>query len=392
MSQLRIVMVTRRYWPQACDAEMMMANLAGELHRQGHQVVVLTAQWETTWPSEVLHRELPVIRLPQPKVRGWGTIRYMHSLSRWLRKHRHEYDAVIVSGLRHDAYATLTALRGSTIPVLLRCEAVGSAGDCAWQQTARFGSRIRGICLTADALIAPNATVVDELSRALYALDRIHIVAGGVSLPEPRTLQRQSAARASICEANMSLEVHPSAPVVVTTGRLQSGGGHLDLVYAWERVARREPNGRLWMIGDGPERDVIYDLMVDLGLHHQVFMPGAFDDHAELLDAADLYVQPTTEEGQSLGLLEAMAVGVPVIATDIASHRHLIEHNVHGWLVPPHDPVALQLAMERLLADRALTQRLGTNARQRVAQDFSLVRMARQHIELIERLIATHSK
>lgn len=387
MKPLRIALVTRRYWPQVGGAEMAMANLATEFRMLGHSSIVLTAQWESGWPNEVVHREVPVVRLPQPQIRGWGTIRYMHALSRWLRKHQHEYDAVLVSMLKHDAYAAIGALRNVRVPVMLRAEGAGESGDCAWQQTARFGSRIKRVCQQAAAWIAPSRAIETELLAAGYRSDRIHYVPNGVALPQlvaPAALDtHRAAARQAVADANQSLEMVADAPLVVYTGRLHEQKGLIDLVQAWKKIAEHEPNGRVWIVGEGPQREPLYEEIVDCGLHHQVFLPGAFDDVTEVLQAADLFVLPSYEEGMSLALLEAMAAGVPVIATDIPGNRQLVTHEVHGLLVPPRDPVALRDAMERLLANPALARQLASNARQRVEANFSLTTMAQRHLEIM---------
>lgn len=384
----RIALITRRYWPQVGGAEVSTANLATEFTRRGHQTIVLTAQWEPHWPAEFVHREVTVLRMPQPQVRGWGTIRYMHALSRWLRKHHDQWDAVVVSMLRHDAYTAVQSLQHTPIPVILRIEGAGESGDLAWQRTARFGSRIKHACLQADRLIAPNPPIIDELLAAGYSPAKAHCIPLGVEVPPPRNLNDQLPARLAVSDANPSLEMIPDAPLVVFLGRLQEHKGLRDLILAWETIAQRRPNGRLWLIGDGPERDELYDLIVDLGLHHQVFMPGAFDDTADLLTAADIYVSPAHEAGQSLALLEAMAAGVPVIATDIPGNRQLITHEVHGLLVPPRDPAALHQAIERLLTDRPFAARLAAHARQRIEQEYSLRRMVDRYLDVIHQAIS----
>jgi glycosyltransferase involved in cell wall biosynthesis len=82
--------------------------------------------------------------------------------------------------------------------------------------------------------------------------------------------------------------------------------------------------------------------------------------------------------------LEAMAAGVPVVATDIPGNRTLITHEEHGLLVPPHRPDALRGAIERMLDEPGLAARLARNAHERVQRDFSLTQMAQRHLDVIE--------
>ncbi|MCP3694380.1 MAG: hypothetical protein GY917_19400, partial [Planctomycetaceae bacterium] len=87
MKPLRSVLVTRRFWPLVGGAEMVMANLGAEFQQRALPCQILTAQWEASWPVEVVHREVPVVRLRNPRQRIWGTLRYLRSLANWLKAH-----------------------------------------------------------------------------------------------------------------------------------------------------------------------------------------------------------------------------------------------------------------------------------------------------------------
>jgi glycosyltransferase involved in cell wall biosynthesis len=390
MSGLRLVLITRRFWPLVGGAEMVMANLADEFARLGHKPRIVTARWEPSWPRELVHREVPVTRLPNPPQRGWGTIRYMTSLWRWLRRNRNRLDGVIVSMLKHDAYTALGALESSLVPVLLRAEGAGSTGDCAWQQTARFGARIRRRCTAADALIGPSEMICEELARR-YPADQVHYIPNGVRIPAPHTPSRQAAARRALAEVNYDLAVNPDAPVAVYTGRLHRAKGLRELIAAWSRVVRKRPAARLWLVGEGPDREDLYDMILDRDLRGRVLMPGAFDCIDEVLLAADVFVLPSHEEGMSLSLLEAMAAGVPVVATDIPGNRKLICHGRHGLLVPARNPEALAGAILQQWEESILARARARAARQRVEQEFSLTRMAERHLALMERQAASRA-
>ena len=113
-------------------------------------------------------------------------------------------------------------------------------------------------------------------------------------------------------------------------------------------------------------------------------MVGVFDQVDELLAAADLFVRPTTEAGTALAVLEAMAAGLPVVASSIAGHAEWIADGRDGLLAPP-DAAAWSAAIARLLDDPELAARLGGAARQKAA-DFSLAKMADAHLTLFKGL------
>jgi glycosyltransferase involved in cell wall biosynthesis len=386
MKPLRLALVTRRFWPLVGGAEIAMANLAAEFLGMGHRPRIVTAVWERDWPREIVHREVPVHRLPNPAQRGWGTLRYMMALSRWLRENQQELDAVYVSMLKHDAYAAIGALRSTRIPVVLRVEGGGETGDCHWHETARFGMRIRRRCQQADRIVAPSESLRDELIAAGFPESRIEVIVNGVPIPPPRDGASRSEARVALAEVNPDLAVYDLAPVVLFTGRLHAGKGLHDLIRAWPTVLQSHPEARLWLIGEGPERDALYESIVDAGLRGQVLMPGAFDDVQDLLAAADLFVLPSYQEGLSIALLEAMAAGVPVVASDIPGNRALIRHGVEGRLVPPGNPEALAASIVESLSERLLARTQAAAARRRVVSEFSLEQSARHHLTLFETL------
>lgn len=392
MNGLRLVFVTRRFWPLVGGAEMVMANLASELRDSGATVTIVTAQWHADWPKEVVHREIPVVRLPNPAQRGWGTLRYMLALSSWLRKHRDEMDLVYVSMLKHDAHAAVGALAGARIPVVLRAEGGGEAGDCNWQNTARFGPRIKRRCQTADAFVAPSEPIEQELLAAGYASPRVHRIANGVAIPPPHELAARMSARAALADVNSDLRTEATDPVVVYTGRLHEAKGLDDLLRAWPGVVEHFPAARLWLVGDGPYRDKLFETLLDLEIRVSVVMPGSFDDVHDVLLAADLFVLPSHAEGMSVALLEAMAASVPVVATDIPGNRALVTHREHGLLVPPHDPAALRDAIVLALSHPRRVVDFAAAAREKVIQQFSLARMAAEHLRLFEQIVAEKRK
>ena len=143
------------------------------------------------------------------------------------------------------------------------------------------------------------------------------------------------------------------------------------------------------MIGDGPARAELIGQINDLGLSGHIVLPGAFDDVEEFLLAADLFVLPSLEEGISVALLEALAAGLPVVATNIPGNRAIIENRRDGLLAPPSSPEALVAAIEELILRPDYARQLAVAGRARVAAEFSLEQKARQHLTLFEQILAS---
>ncbi|MFP6751462.1 MAG: glycosyltransferase family 4 protein [Pirellulaceae bacterium] len=388
MTPLRIAMVTRRFWPLVGGAEMVMANLSQQFLEQGARPVILTAMWDSNWPTDLVHREVPVVRLPQPRTRGWGTWRYMRQLGRWLLGNRDQYDVVFVSMLKHSAYTAINVGQKVGVPVLLRAEGAGQTGDCQWQETARFGGRIRARCQQASGVVAASQQIADELVAAGYHADRVHSLSNGVMLGNARTETIREEARKTLAEVNASLQLEADAKLVVFTGRLDRNKGLLDLVDAWAEVEKGEPNSRLWLIGNGPDRDLIFERVHQRGLRDSILLPGSFDHVDVILQAADLFVLPSYAEGLSLSLLEAMAQHLPVVASDIAGNRQLVDDQVHGRLALAHDVPALARAILTGLAEQGASTEMAEAAFQRVSQSYSLEKMASGHMDLFRQALS----
>jgi glycosyltransferase involved in cell wall biosynthesis len=148
---------------------------------------------------------------------------------------------------------------------------------------------------------------------------------------------------------------------------------------------------RLVMVGDGPLRREAQDLLVSRGVEQLAWLPGARDDVPALLAAMDLFVLPSRNEGISNTILEAMASGLPVIATDVGGNGELVENSVTGRLVPPQSPVAIADAIADYAALDALRVAHGIAGRKRVEGRFSLERMVRDYFDLYEGVLRRRS-
>jgi len=160
--------------------------------------------------------------------------------------------------------------------------------------------------------------------------------------------------------------------LIGAVGRLQAIKDHGNLIAAFETLVRRHAAVRLVIIGDGPERDALSAEIRRRDLQHVVRLTGYQDDMAEWLAAMDFFVQPSLMEGTSNALLEAMAVGLPTVATTVGGNPEVVVDGVTGRLVPTHDASALAAGMEFYsLNARARTQH-GAAGRERVERHYSI--------------------
>ena len=175
-------------------------------------------------------------------------------------------------------------------------------------------------------------------------------------------------------------------PRIVAIGRLAAPKDALTLVRALAAVGPR-PYSAL-VVGDGPDRPAVEAEIRSLGLERAVRLAGERRDVPGLLADADVFVLSSRSEGAPLSVLEAMAAGLPVVASAVGGVPELVADGATGLLVPPGDPGALAAALDRLLADPALRRRLGAAARERVRTRFDLAGMREAHLALYARELA----
>ncbi len=178
------------------------------------------------------------------------------------------------------------------------------------------------------------------------------------------------------------------AIVVGTVLRMETVKDPMNLarafVAALERRSDLRARLRLVMVGNGRLHDEVRAYLRDTGAESLAWLPGQRDDTPELLRGMDLFVLPSRAEGISNTVLEAMASGLPVIATRVGGNPDLVVEGETGTLVPPEDPTALADAILTYANDPALRQRYGTHARQLVEERYTLDRMVEHYLDVYD--------
>jgi glycosyltransferase involved in cell wall biosynthesis len=166
--------------------------------------------------------------------------------------------------------------------------------------------------------------------------------------------------------------------VMGTVARLYPKKGVSTLLEAAAGLRSRIPGLRLLIVGDGPERQRLSEQAAALGLHDQVVFLGERTDVPDLLAAMDIFAFPSLFEGFPNAVLEAMAAGLPVVATDIPGTNEVVQDGITGYLVPVDDPKAFAAKLVILAAEPTRRLAFGTAGRQAVIERFSLGHVARQ--------------
>jgi glycosyltransferase involved in cell wall biosynthesis len=180
---------------------------------------------------------------------------------------------------------------------------------------------------------------------------------------------------------DLGIQAHQKA--IITIANLIPYKGHSDLFKAISLVIKQVPEIKLFLVGeDRGIQGKLRDEGRELGLSRCIRFMGRRNDVPALLAASDLSVVASHEEGFSNVILESMAAGVPVVATDVGGNGEAILDGGTGWLVPPRDPEALADKMIDLMKEPTRANRWGENGRERVRRLFTVEKMVEEHLKL----------
>ena len=177
-------------------------------------------------------------------------------------------------------------------------------------------------------------------------------------------------------------------PVVGTFAHLSPKKGHRELIQAAALVLNALPQSQFWCFGDGPLRAESQAVLRDAGAAELAWLPGERDDVADVMRGLNCFVLPSLAEGISNTILEAMAAGLPVIATDVGGNAELVDHMRTGCIVPSSDVEAMAQALVRMYNDPQGCAAMAAAARAEVLRRFSLDSMVAAYQDLYDRQLA----
>jgi glycosyltransferase involved in cell wall biosynthesis len=379
---MRVVMIVRQFFPWVGGTERQAQKLSARLIELGVDVRVVTGWWFWKTPREEVIETVPVFRnftcwnmFNLKGLRKFAGYTYILSLFWYLWKHRAEYDVIHIHLLNYHAFPAVLSGRWLGKRSLIKMANSGQGSDIRRMHTNVLPGQkqMLPVTLKADRLVAINEESIGELRAAGVPSERIIVIPNGVET---------NGHYKSDYQLNNTV-------VVLFVGRLHPNKGLDILLPACQSVIRRRPElqWQLWLVGDGPLRGELEQLAEKLQISQAVKFWGQVKDVTPYLAQADIFVLPSRTEGISNALLEAMAYGLPCVATCIGGNTDLIMHNENGLLVNPESEVELAEAVTRLADDEILRLKIGRSARQRIEANYSINHIARRYIELYQTLL-----
>ena len=294
-----------------------------------------------------------------------GTVKFIRSLVAGTGAtllHTHGYKA--------DVYGYF-ALRRGTVPLVSTCH-----NWCDTDVATRLYGTLDRRCLRHFAAVAAvSADVKGRLEKAGLSPDKVPVIHNGID-----------------CEPFLSVRRHtPESPDDLTVGfvgRLSSEKGVDLFLVAAQGILQQLPGTRFVIAGDGPERGAVEKVMREKGIEDKITLLGRCDNMPEFYSSLDVLLSSSRTEGLPVALMEAMASGVPVVATAVGDVSALVRHERTGILVPALDVTAMQTAIIKLLHDPGKRLRLGEAGSEWIQQNFSSQKMAGSYLSFYQSVLS----
>ena len=399
----RVCVLTETFHPVIGGGETQARLLTSELVARGWPVLVMTRRSSHDYPAEERIDGVLVKRVPpagDSRLCKWGAIATVYPA---LIRHREHWDVVLVSGFRILGMPAVLAAARLNKGCVLKADNNGEmSGEYFRPGLAGFGLTpshrpVRSLLelrnrrfRTADAFVAISSPIEAEFSDAGVAREKIVRIPNAV---DTECFAPAEPAERARLRATLGLPL--DGFVVAYAGRLVRYKGLARLLDAWEAVCRDHRNAWLVLVGSGTAD--IYSCEAELreraergAARGRVIFTGAVDDVHRYLRASDAFVFPTEEEAFGISLIEAMACGLPCVATSVGAIPEIASEGT-ALLVPPGDRSALEVAIRKVLDQPDLRARLGRAAHAR-ARSFSVDAVADAYGDLFVRLSGARAR
>ena len=345
--------------------ERQMTELIRRVDRSRWTVHVVTFRPHGAWFDRVAEAAESVATFPVASFKSARTVAHAWRFARWCREHR---IAVVHTA---ELYSNIFGLPGAAfagVPVR-----IGNRREINPDKSGAHIALQRAAYGCAHTIVANSHAAVARLMTERVPAQRIALISNGI-------------------DADRYLPRSPRVPLrrVVMVANLRAEKGHNVLIDAAAAVLRTYPDARFACVGDGPERDRLIALARDRGVAHAVTFPGHADDVPAVLAASDLFVLPSRSEAFPNAVLEAMAAGLPVVASNVGGIPEIVEDGRTGLLTPTGDPSELADRLLRLMSSPTLADTLGGAARAEIRARFSFDRMVAGFEQLYLTQLARH--
>jgi glycosyltransferase involved in cell wall biosynthesis len=417
----RVFIVIATFHPMVGGAEKQAFSQGQSLRRRGIEATIVTFHHNWSWPAHEMIDGVPIIRIAglllgrrEKLPRILQKLLYLLALlvmgwKLWL--YRHRYDVLHVYQLNLIVLPTALACYLSSKPMIVAVRATDSGKR---EKSQKQGSHTAGLLnanspmlrIDENAKAMADLNDLERMGKPLVRfthdlLQRIHAVVIILSSRMKDYLITHDFTLHNVQLIPNGVDISHFAPIntdvsqfernqiVICTARLCYQKGIDILIQAWYLVHQEMPQARLIIAGIGPLQPQLECMVRELGLIDSIEFVGLQRDVLALLHQCSIAVLSSRWEGMSNALLEAMACGLPCVATRISGSEDIIQDGINGLLVESEDYHNLAKAILTLLRDPELARKIGSAARSRIEQHYSLDRISDIYVELYRRIASS---
>jgi glycosyltransferase involved in cell wall biosynthesis len=399
----KVCVLISTFYPFVGGGETHARLMGREFARRGVGVLVLTRRTDPALPAVEEFEGMTIRRVGPTDSGRTAKYRMLPAAFIQLLARRRDYDAILVSGLRLLGLPAVAAAKWLGKPCVLRAASCGElSGEFIWNSPDGTPSALRRALFRplvrlrnrwlfrADRFLAISRAIEREYLACGVSPERIERIPNGTDAERfrPACPEEKSALRRRLGI--------PGSPVFAYAGKLNRGKGLEFLLDLWTDFAARRPDARLLLIGAGAGQvlsceEALRAQAGSSGIREQVTFTGYTECADDYLRAADGFVFPSENESLSNAVIEALACGLPCLASNVGGIPDSIEDGVNGRLLPPGDRAAWIDAMEQLARDPASAAAMGARARERALERHDAAAVADRYLACIERA-RTHAR
>jgi len=380
---VKVCMFSDRFFPIIGGTEGQAQQVAQQLLQNGDAVFVLTRKVTRELPGKEELNGLPVYRLPPAGISKLSELIFSILSIGFLLSHRSRFQVIHFHNFSFPVALVLLFCKLIAKKTILK---IPTSGDLSLGNPVlkRFTNHVlRG----ANRYVCISQEIKNQLLNHGFDETRMVLIPNGV---DTQVFVPVTSAEKKVLRNRLGLPLHKR--IVVFTGRLVRRKGLKTLACAWKQVCQDNDDVLLLVLGSGNfQRDSVEEWLKEYirakNLNDYTLLVGNVDNVSEFLQASDISVLPSLFEGLPNALLEAMACGLPVVATNIGGIIDIARDNIEGILVALGNQEHLYRAITRLLENPELAENLAKSARKRVVEEYSLDRTCRKLFTLYSELL-----
>lgn len=355
-------------------AENFAREFAKFLKKRGIKIKVLTTREKFFKKRRESFDGIEIIDFFVPKIRFLGTIFYYLKLSFYLIRDYKNFDVILSFFLKHSSFISIIVGKILGKKVFCRVECSGKFGDIKAIKKIPFSFIFFNVFKRADKIIVLSKEMEKELLSNGFKFEKLVLIPNGIDVNKFKPLENKKELK--------NKSGYTGKKIILFSGRLTEQKGVEYLIRSFEKLNLDEKF--LIIVGDGDLKDKLEKLVSELKIDKYVLFAGKREDVVPYLQMADIFVLPSLSEGLPLSLLEAMACGLPVVATKVGGNIDLVEDKVNGYLVEPGNVDEIKNAIENLLRDEEKLKEIGKINREKIVRSYSFEAIGEKYLSLFK--------